>query len=219
VSTSDVQRDLILLVADHQIEAAIQGLLSRPRSLAIRPLNAVIRTHPENDPGCYLRAHDLLRASRIRYAHGIVIFDREGCGNEAEPREALEAEVEERLARNGWGDRARVIVIDPELESWVWSDSPQVDRVLGWTGRMPTLRTWLTETGFLKEAETKPGRPKEVMQAALRLVRKPRSSAVYRELADNVSFRRCVDPAFKKLTTTLQTWFPPEEHSSREDSP
>lgn len=215
MTTSRRQGDIIFLVADKNMEAAVQGLISRPESLQARTVEAVIRTHPEKDPGCYLRAHDFLRPFCSRYAHAIVIFDREGCGNEVKLREELEAEVENRLAKNGWTVRSRAVVIAPELETWVWSDSSEVDRALGWMGRDPALRPWLNEEGFLQQGETKPDRPKEAVEAALRLVRKPRSSAMYRDLAESVSFRRCIDPAFQKLVTTLQTWFPPNEQSTR----
>jgi len=218
VTTSRTQRDIIFLVADKNMEAAVQGLLGRPKSLQVRAVEAVIRTHPEKDPGCYLTAHEFLRPFYRRYAHAIVIFDREGCGNEVKPREELEAEVESRLAKNGWGARARAVVIAPELEMWVWSDSPEVDRALGWMGRSPALRSWLNEKGFLQQSERKPDRPKEAVEAALRFVRKPRSSAIYRELAESVSFRRCIDPAFQTLVTTLQTWFPPNEQAQDRDS-
>jgi hypothetical protein len=209
--------DIIFLVADKNAAWAIQGLVCRPKSLAIRSVRAVIRPHPENDPGCYLRAHDFLRPFRSLYARAIVMFDREGCGNEALSREALEAEVEDRLQTSGWDDRARAVVVDPELDIWVWSDSPEVESALGWAGRSPTLRSWLTEKGFLQAGVVKPARPKEAMEAALRVVRKPRSSNVYQQLARSVSLRRCSDPAFAKLRAALQMWFPLNEtHENRD---
>jgi hypothetical protein len=210
VSSGGAQRDVIFLVADRNMEAAVLGLLGRPESLAIRRVGFVIRTHPQRDPGCYRRAHEFLGPFRNRYAYAIVLFDREGCGNQTQPRETLEAEVEERLAGSGWRDRAGAIAVDPELESWVWSDSPQVDTALGWAGHTPALRSWLIERGLLERHQAKPGRPKEAMEAALRVVRKPRSSAIYQELAATVSLRRCADPAFLKLRNTLQGWFPAE---------
>jgi len=142
------------------------------------------------------------------YDHAMVVFDRHGSGREQETRETIEADVERRLARNGWGNRAAAIVLDPELEIWVWSDSPEVPLTLGWGQREPNLQTWLTDNGFLVEGNSKPQDPKEAMEKVLRIVRKRRSSAIYRELANKVSLRRCVDPAFVKLTTTLQKWFP-----------
>jgi hypothetical protein len=217
VTAQRAQRDIIFVVADRDIEATVLGLLSRPQSLAIRRISAVIRTHPEKDPGCFLRAHDFLRAFRSHYARAIVMFDREGCGSEALSRVALEAAVEDRLRKNGWDDRAKTIVIDPELESWVWSDSPEVDRILGWVARSPVLRSWLWEKGFLQEGTVKPRRPKEAVEAALRVVHKPRSSAIYQDLAMSVSLRRCTDPAFTKLRATLQSWFPSNDvHENRD---
>jgi hypothetical protein len=56
--------------------------------------------------------------------------------------------------------------------------------------------------------EIKPQRPKEALERALQEVRKPRSSAIYRQLASTVSLEGCTDPSFRRLKTTLQTWFP-----------
>lgn len=208
MTSAGLQRDLIFLVADRNIEAAIQGVLGRHASLQIRPVSAVVRTHPQKDPGCYLRAHDFLGPFQRRYGYAMVVFDREGCGKEHIARERLESDVEERLAANGWPDRSRALVIDPELEAWVWSDSPHVDTAMGWAGKTPALRRWLIGQGLLRSTEPKPPRPKEAVEAALRQVRKPRSSAIYRELADKVGLERCIDPAFLRLKDTLQQWFP-----------
>jgi hypothetical protein len=94
------------------------------------------------------------------------------------------------------------------LEIWVWSDSPEVPRVLGWPSAPPDLSTWLISKGFIHAAGTKPQRPKEAVEAAIRRARKPRSSALYFELASRVSVRRCTDPAFAKLQMVLKNWFP-----------
>lgn len=40
--------------------------------------------------------------------------------------------LKERLARNGWAERAEVIVFDPEVEIWAWIDSPRTAMHLGW---------------------------------------------------------------------------------------
>ncbi len=191
------------------MEAAIGGVLERHQALGIRRIDYAIRVHTENDPGCCLRAHELLRPFCRRYSKALVVFDREGSGKEGLPRTTIEEEVEQSLATSGWSDdRARVIVIDPELEAWVWSDSPKVDDSLGWTARKPDVRESLRQHDFSIADNGKPERPKEAMEAALRSVRKARSSAIYAELAAQVSLRRCVDPAFNKLKTTLQEWFP-----------
>lgn len=101
-----------------------------------------------------------------------------------------------------------MIVLDPELEVWVWSESRHVDDVLGWVGMPTALRAWLHEQGHLSQGETKPRRPKEAMEAALREVQLPRSSSLYRHLAERVSLRGHSEPAFCELLNTLRAWFP-----------
>ena len=58
-------------------------------------------------------------------------------------REEIQEEVEIGLTRNGWEGRSKAIVIDPELEVWVWSRSPIVAEVLGWDTDIEALRRWL----------------------------------------------------------------------------
>jgi hypothetical protein len=202
------ESDLVVLTADKNMKFAIEGLLNRPQALAVRPISAVFYIHPESDPGCLLHADDFLRPFIKRFAHAIVMFDLEGCGKEKRTRHELEQQVVSALSRSGWEDRAAATVIDPELENWVFSDSPEVDRVLGWRGNDPSLRTWLENQDYLAAGQIKPARPKEAMEAALRHVRMPRSSSIYGHLAQNVGFGRCTDNAFQKLKALLRTWFP-----------
>ena len=203
-----VQKDLVILVADKDMELTIKGILSRPLGLGVRAVTSDCYVHPGRDPGCLLDGHNFLRASAKSHAHALIIFDREGCGQERYTREDLETEVEEHLVRSGWNaDVVAAVAIDPELEIWVWSDSPHVEAELGWTGKQPDLRTWLKNEGFLIPHPVKPARPKEAVDAALRFARKPRSPSLFLQLAQKVSFERCTDPAFEKLKRTLRNWF------------
>jgi hypothetical protein len=201
------EKDLVVLAADGQMEFAVRGLLTRGRALGFRELSVDIHVHPAKDPGCLLKGHDFLRPFHRRYRHAIVIHDRMGCGRETSTREALEVELEQRLSSAGWENRAAAIVLDPELEVWVWSDSPKVAAVLGWTGQTPSLAQWLRIEGYSKDNQAKPDRPKEALEQALRLVRKGRSSAIFRQLAEQVGVHRCTDPAFLKFKATMQRWF------------
>ncbi len=201
------ESDLVVLTADKNMKFAMEGLLSRPQALALRPLSAVFYIHPESDPGCLLHADAFLRPFARRFAHAIVMFDREGCGKDTRTRAELELQVVSTLSRSGWAARAAAIVIDPELENWVFSDSPEVDAAMGWKRDFPPLRIWLEEQNFLAAGQIKPTHPKEAMEAALRRARMPRSSSIYGRLARNVSFGRCTDDAFQKLKSILQEWF------------
>jgi hypothetical protein len=202
-----MMKDLIVLVADGQMEFTVRGLLTRGRSLGFRDVSFDIYVHPAKDPGCRTRGHDFLRPFTRQYAHGLVMHDREGCGRDDHPREALESELESSLAGSGWQDRAAAIVIDPELEVWVWSESPEVAAILGWAGRQPTLSQWLVQQGHCTLGENKPQKPKKALDEALRLSGKRRSSAIFRQLAERVSVHRCTDPAFSKFKELMRQWF------------
>lgn len=201
------KKNLIVLTADKNMEFSVMGILNRHEALGIRSLSYDIRVHVERDPGCLRKSHYFLKPFANRYAYALVIFDREGCGRDELSREALEQKVEEKLAQNGWSNRSAAIVPDPELEIWVWSDSPHVDTVLGWKDKRPDLRTWMAKKGFLEKSQIKPGRPKEAVECALKYVRKARSSSIYLQIARKVSLNRCHDPAFLKLKSTLKKWF------------
>lgn len=202
--------DLVVLVADKNAEAAVRGLLGRPQSLGIRAVTWKAYVHPERDPGCLRQAAEFLRPLQGQFAHALVLFDRHGCGREGEPAEDLEASVERRLHDSGWGERAAALCLDPELEVWVWVDSPEVPTAMGWTSGFPELRAWLEGKGLWPADKHKPSDPKAAVEAVLWEARVPRSSAIYERLARRVGFRRCTDRAFRKLRCVLRRWFAEE---------
>lgn len=205
--TSQPQKDLAVLAADADTEFLLRGLLARSSALGIRALSLDVFRHPHHDPGCLLESHDFLRAMLRSHLHALVVFDREGCGQEHLSRTQIEDQVEQLLARNGWADRAAAVVIDPEVEQWLWSPSQDLDRATGWLGRSPDLRAWLASQGHLQPGSGKPGRPKEAFAAALRRVNKPPSSSIFHQLGGSLPVQGCSDPAFAKLRMSLNAWF------------
>lgn len=208
MKVQEATKDLVVLAADKDMEFTIKGLLSKPERLGIRSVTNEILVHINHDPGCLLDGHNVLRVCHGRYRHAMIMLDRDGCGRESATRTDLESEIEQRLRESGWGDRAAAVVIDPELEIWIWSQSPEVDRALGWSGANPDLRSALKTEGLLTESFAKPMDPKAAMKYALRKARVNPSASIYFEIAQNVSFKRCEDPSFIKFRTILQTWFP-----------
>ncbi|MGE5342922.1 MAG: methylation-associated defense system protein MAD4 [Candidatus Omnitrophota bacterium] len=206
MSENILKKDLIILTADKDMEFSIKGILERTESLRIRKINFNVFNHPHRDPGCRKNAINYLR-QYVDYNYALVVFDKEGCGKEESAREELEKKIEEELFENGWKDRSAVIVIDPELENWLWSDSPEVEAALGWTGKSPSLREKLREKGYLIGNAVKPYPPKTAVEYALKESHKPRSSSIYYQIASKVSFQRCQDPAFIKLQQKLCEWF------------
>ena len=209
MNAREFTKDLVVLTEGKNDQNAVMGLLMQRRLLAIREISSDFHTHPERASGIWHHAHEFLRPFHRTHAHALVLMDREGGGAvvEQETRIALELEIERHLFANGWRDRAAAIVIDPEIEIWVWSRVPEVEAALGWTGHKPNLWEWARSTGHLRPGENKPNRPKEAMEEALSQVHKPRSSVIYRQLAQKVDFTPCVDPAFVKLRKTITEWF------------
>ena len=199
---------LVVLVADRDIEEALRVVLGRPNSLGIRRVSFECRRHPNRDNGCRANAAEFLRPFQNRFSHALVVFDREGCGS-LETREAIEQDVESELERNGWKTRGKVIVIDPELERWLWSDSPGVLKGLGWNRGYAELRSWLEEEGVWDHSSEKPHKPKAALKRTLQRTRRRRSARVFGEIGADVSLTKCRDAAFLKMRTVLQAWFPP----------
>ena len=206
-------KDLVILAADKDLEHALKGLLARPEALGIRPVDADVFVEPEHDPACALRGVDFLTNLSRQYGHGLLLFDHKGSGKEAATPQDLQTSLNRAFANSAWGERARAVVLAPELEAWIWSDSPHVDAVAGWRNRDPKLRLWLIEQNYLREGESKPRQPKEAFEAALREARKPRSASLYQQIAEKVSLRRCKDAAFLELKGILNDWFPTEKQS------
>jgi hypothetical protein len=171
--------DFVALVPDKNTKSSFEALLSRPVALGIRELNFRVIPHPNRDAGVFKSCHEFLRPFLRLASRALVVFDREGCGREQDSRETLESRVEANLARNGWVDRSAAVAIDPELEAWVWADSPQVEAILGWKKDRAELKKWLVDRGYWNPEGSKPRRPKEAVEALLHFARKPRSSALY----------------------------------------
>lgn len=208
----EAKRDLFILVADLDAEKAIQGLLGRPTSLGIRAIDFNpefdLLRYWKHDSGCCREAVNLFRPVLMTHHHALALFDRHGSGRDLETRDAIESSIENALSCGGWGDRARAIVIDPELENWVWGSSPHVATILGWDSPS-SLRQFLLEKGLVAEDRNKPHDPKAAMEEALRKANIGKSSRHFESLAKRVgNLSSCTDRAFQKLLSVLRTWFP-----------
>lgn len=201
--------ELVVLAADLDIEQAVKGLFTRPQALRIRPVRPQFArdTLAGHDGGTFKRAHTVLEpfGSDPR-CHALVLFDRAWDGAPSSDPKLLAEDVEQRL-EPVWGKRARCVVLDPEIEAWVFSDSPHVDRTLGFAEG--ELRTWLREKGHWPAGQLKPGDPKTAMRQALRHSHIKPSAALFYELASKVGLDRCIDPGFRTFLEVLRNWFPP----------
>lgn len=209
--TTETVTDLFVLTADSQIQRTIQTLLTHRRTaLNIGDVSFDIQRHPRQDPGCRSASGSFLEAVRDSHAKALVVFDFEGCGENHLDAASLESSLERDLRDRGWEeDRVAYVVINPELEAWVFGASfHHIRRAVGWSESQRPL-DWLASNGYRSQSTGKPEDPKAALEALLFQSRRTRSAKLYEDLARNVTLTRCQDPAFQKLRSTLQRWFPP----------
>ncbi|MEF8728458.1 MAG: hypothetical protein V5B34_09635 [Accumulibacter sp.] len=198
-------QDLVALVADKNMQFALQGALARPQALGVRSLTYAIRPHMGRDGGVRTTGADVLACDAGRFRHALMMLDFQGCGQEHETPLTLEARLDEQLQRV-WGVRAKAIVISPEVDVWLWGADNALHEVLQWQKATP-IRDWLHAQGFDFDAQGKPRQPKEAMEAVCREQRLPRSSAIYEKIIGRISLQHCTDPTFQRLRKQLVTWF------------
>ena len=202
--------DVVVLVADKDLEEAAAELLRRTDDLGLGAFRFEVRRHPNHDGGCRTGAANFLRPFLLSYRHSLVLFDRDGCGSNLS-REEIQNDVEADLSRNGWTDRTKAIVIDPELEAWVWGDLARTSIILGGEDAAG-LRRCLRSRSLWEGRGAKPSDPKTAMRTAMehapRGRRRKRSARIFAEIASAAAVDDCRDAAFNELVQTLRTWFP-----------
>lgn len=198
-------RDLAVLVPDKNTEYVVRGGLEREKSLGIRALDFEIIVDPGRDGGVRRRGVQILNGQNRHFGHALLMFDYEGSGAEDPPAE-LENRLDAALA-DGWGPNAKAIVIEPEVDIWMWGAETHIREVAEW--RLPQgIREWLESRDYHFNDQGKPKHPKDALEAVFRQAQRARSSAQYRALARRLSLTRCRDAAFLRLRGALTAWFP-----------
>lgn len=199
-------KDLVILVADKNMQFALRGALARREALGIRAVTFDFRSHMGQGGGVRTTGVDVLALERQRFAHALLVFDLEGCGaHPAQTADDLEKVLDQRLEAH-WGTQAKAIVITPEVDIWLWGADVAIREALHWPlgGH---VRDWLQQRGFTFDAHGKPAQPKEALEALVRYCKLPRSSALYEKITSRISLKRCADPAFLRMRAVLRTWF------------
>lgn len=195
------------MVADKNMQFALNGGLNRPESLGIRRITLDFRQHPGRDGGSRSNGAQILALEKARFSHAVLVLDHEGCGAGALSALELESILDEQL-KPAWGNHAKAIVIAPEVDIWMWGSDNKLAEVLKWP-RQESIRDWLGNAGFEFMDNGKPQRPKEALEAIFRICKRPRSSAAYQQIAASISMARCEDAAFQRLRNSLRNWFAP----------
>jgi hypothetical protein len=199
-------KDLLLLVPDKNTQFALRGALGRHEALDIHPIEFEFLVHSGRDGGVRANGAVLASLKRNQFKHLLMIFDHEGSGAESLSAAELIRDLQIQLDRH-WGPKSHVIVIEPEVDVWMWGSDNTLSQLLKWSNSM-SIREWLVSKGYALDGNDKPIRPKEALEEVLMHLREPRSSSLYEKIAQRLSLPRCKDPAFVRLQKILQTWFP-----------
>jgi hypothetical protein len=236
-------KPLLLLLADSECASTFRGFFGREKfhqSLGCGPIqlnNANfdpekdIRVHPAHDPGVWKDPQTILFAERHIYEKCLVILDEAWEGAPA-PEKIIEdieglVETEAKWAR----DRFEVILIQPELEAWIWQRNPHVAEAFEFNGTDAQLWNFLAKQSLRLDAhkkkhrfiganadggsppvwpktQRKPQNPKGLVEALAYHCHSGPASGMFNEISSKISVTGCVDPAFVKLRDTLREWFP-----------
>ncbi len=208
-------RDLVILVPDLQCDATLTGFFQRDgfhHSLGCRPFafdrRQDLLRETKNDPGVWKNSHEILRLRRRTHRYALIVLDNAWDGSPGVAQ--IESDITGNMTTCGWPrNQFEVVVINPELESWIWQDHVHVERAFGHQGP-PSLRERLRTADLWPDGNHKPPDPKAAVEAVQKWYRFGPPSPVFAEIAMKISVKHCVDPAFQKMLYALQTWFPVE---------
>lgn len=212
-----MKRDCVFFVADKSIGETFIGFLSRPDReemlgcgpFAFDPREDVFVANGQNDPGIYNRGGELLRPFQHTHHKAVLVLD---CDWDASPGQtAIIDNVTRQLTESGWAaDAVAVIAIDPELEQWIWQDSPILANELRLNAPQG-LKAALQARDLWPQQLPKPPAPKELFNQLRRENNVKVSSSTFRRIASRVPIAACRDSEFLRLVAQLQAWFPVEE--------
>jgi hypothetical protein len=127
----------------------------------------------------------------------------------------IRTDIENEMLEAGWPRESfEAIVIQPMMESWLWTDNDSVAKAFGIANFAPLRNQFIAE-GLWGFGQWKPkaDKMKEVtaraMAAGWRLMKDVLFTTVFSELKKD-AVDQCIEPGFVLFRQTLQRWFPKE---------
>jgi hypothetical protein len=179
-------KDLFVLTADADMQAVFWAVLGRFDALGIRPISSGVDRHVNRDPGVFGEGPEFIRRTipKNDYSHFILALDHHGSGCNKPLAECAKA-LQARMDSCTFKDCSIVVLLDPELEEWLWHDPAAIPCSV--------------------VAGTIPG-PKERLRQVFKRKPLPRDFEQITAGADLQAWNS--SPSFRILKTTLQNWFP-----------
>jgi phenylpyruvate tautomerase PptA (4-oxalocrotonate tautomerase family) len=211
-----MKRDCVFFLADKTMRETFLGFLEREDrerelgcgNFSFDPAEDLFFAAGQNDPGLNKRAAALLDVFLHSHKKAVVVLD---CEWEGSPGQAqIIHNITRQLHESGWKpEDVIVIAIDPELEQWIWQDSPVLAEELR-IDDSQGLKSVLNQRGLWPQEAAKPPSPKALFDQLRRENNVKMSSAIFKRIATKVPVSQCQDSEFRRLTAKLREWFPAE---------
>jgi len=215
------KRDVVFHLADGNMEAGFRAFFARDdwhhalgcRRFTIDPDSErdIFRKGGQTDGGLWKHAHTNLTPFRALYDHAVIILDADFDPHPG--AKVLCKDIAKGMTSAGWApDSFCVVVIDPELEAWLWAPNQNVALAFGFDS-IEELRTPLEQENLWEAGKPKPGDLKAARDRAAKLGGKKTGGPLFKGVFGGISSRalgKCVEPGFKTMRKALQTWFPKE---------
>lgn len=229
-SANSELRHIFFLVADGQTETTIKAFFNRTdfcKKLKVGPFEVGDMDIEKvgNDAEVFYRAADRARSRLKTHQKLVVILDEAWDDKRAPDAATIKERLTQDLYAKGWEyDRFVVIVIQPELENWIWNDTAHMHRVFrfdqipGFTSARDYFREAKVDSAGKRchwpEQASKPTNPKEALHMLCRESRAKPDAAKYADVVCGVNVLRCQEPGFQELLATLRRWFGAESEIS-----
>jgi hypothetical protein len=212
--------DVIFHLADEHMEKGLKAFFSRDDwhfalgchrfEVDPRSENDLYRVPGHTDPGIWKHAGENLRPFRDQYRYAVIILDADF--DPYPGAEVLRADISADMIKAGWApERFAVIVIEPELEAWLWAPNQNVATAFGHDS-FDQLRGRLERENLWTPGQPKPNDLKRARDRAARLGGKKTGGPIFKGVFSEISNRacnHCVEPGFVAMRAALQGWFPP----------
>lgn len=208
-------KDLFVLTADSDAEAAMRAILVRHKDLGIRPIEADVQRFAGRDSGMVKEGPEIARAmiKKADYMRLILVWDHDGSGWHARDPQQAEAAIQKRLDGITWADRSAAIVAVPEIEEWIWHCQSSMAKHLGVTvSVLNEMTDQFAAKHQLSRGEHYRKCPKELFESVLYLKERRRPlPSDFAALAERASLKAWRGSGtFARLADILGVWFPLE---------
>jgi hypothetical protein len=201
--------DLLVVLEGSKDRTVMEAVLSRPDDLGIQAIAFELEARSS---GVRTKGPDVSRERRREFQFVVCLWDHKGSGREEEPASQAQGEVQNQLNRKTLKGCSKALVIDPEMEIWLWQDRTAIAKVL--EVEEIQIEKWLDDW----QRKQCPAQivqtlvrqfPKEALEEVIQRVDEKHDSALYGRIAAAANFKLWGrEPSFRRLQRTLRRWFP-----------